>query len=144
MDNNGHQQIRLQEDFWTSATPDGRPRLIGSHCENCGEVYFPKKPKGWCVHCQHQTLEDVLLSPRGRISTITVVQQQPAGGFYHGPVPYAYGLVDMPEGVRVLSRITANDLGAIQVGSEAELVIRSLHEDQEGRDVITFMFTPIA
>lgn len=143
MEENNYQQILLHKDFWTSATPDGSPRLIGSHCGNCGEVYFPKKPKGWCVHCQQQALEDVLLSPRGRISTFTVVRQQPAGGFYHGPVPYAYGLVDMPEGVRVLSQITADDLGAIQLDSEAELLIRPLHKDQEGREVITFMFTPI-
>ena len=82
MEENNCQQILLHKDFWTSATPDGSPRLIGSHCGNCGEVYFPKKPKGWCVHCQQQALEDVLLSPRGRISTFTVVRQQPAGGFF--------------------------------------------------------------
>jgi len=43
-----------------------------------------------------------------------------------------------------VSQITADDLGVIQVGSEAELVIRPLYEDQEGREIITFMFTPIA
>lgn len=144
MDKNSLQQIPLKKDLWTLETPDGRPRLIGSRCGNCGEVFFPKKSNGWCVHCQRRTLEEVLLSPRGRIAAITVVEQQPAGGFYHGPVPYAYGLVDMPEGIRVTSLITADNLGAIKVGSEAELIIRPLYEDQEGHEVITFMFTPIA
>lgn len=138
------QQIPLKKDLWTSATPDRQPRLKGSRCGNCGEVYFPIKPNGWCVHCQRRSLEEVLLSPRGRISAVTVVAQQPAGGFYHGAVPYAYGLVDMPEGVRVISQITSDNLTSIKVGSEAELVIRPLFEDQEGREVTTFMFTPIA
>ncbi|MBU1275513.1 MAG: OB-fold domain-containing protein [Proteobacteria bacterium] len=144
MGDNSHQQIPLREGFWTSGAPDSGPRLIGSRCTQCGEVYFPKKPKGWCVHCQQQTLEEILLSPRGRISAVTVVRQPPAGGFYHGPVPYAYGLVDLPDGLRLVSQITADNLEAVPVGAEAELVIRPLYQNSEGREVLTFMFTPVA
>lgn len=143
MEDKGQQQIPLKEGFWTPGTSDSGPRLIGSRCTHCGEIYFPKKPKGWCVHCQQQTLEEILLSPTGKISAVTVVRQQPAGGFYHGQVPYAYGLVDLPDGVRLVSLITADNLEAIESGSEAELVVRPLYQDEEGREVITFMFTPV-
>lgn len=140
----GPEKIPLREGFWAPATSESGPRLIGSRCTNCGEIYFPTKPKGWCVHCQQSTLENMLLSPRGRLAAVTLVRQPPAGGFYHGPVPYAYGLVDLSDGVRLVSQLYAEDLETLQADQEAELVIRPLCEDEQGRQVITFMFTPVA
>lgn len=143
MNTTGREQVPLKEGFWSPATADRGPRLIGSRCSNCGELYFPKKLKDFCVHCQHTGLEEVLLSPRGRLAAVTLAHRAPAGGFYHGPVPYAYGLVDLDDGVRVLSQLTADELQSIKTGAEAELVIKPLYEDEEGREVVTFMFTPV-
>jgi len=69
--------------------------------------------------------------------------QQPGGGFYKGPVPYAYGLVDLPEGLRVESLFVAEDFDELEVGRDAELEIERLCDDDEGREVLTFKFRPI-
>ena len=93
-------EIPLKEGLWVMpSSPEEKPLLIGSKCLSCGEIYFPKKEKGWCIQCQKKSLEDVKLSRKGKIASFTVVMQQPGGGFYKGPVPYAYGCVDLPEGV---------------------------------------------
>ena len=140
MENSKKQTVVIQEGFWSKFGKT--PRLIGSKCSNCGEIYFPKNEKNWCTHCQNATLEDVELSNKGKIATFSVVMQQPGGGFYRGPVPYAYGCVDLPEGVRIKTLFT-DDFDHLSVGGEVELIIDKLHEDEYGNDVLTFKFKPI-
>ena len=137
-------QIPLKEGLWiTPSSPGEKPQLIGSKCLSCGEVYFPKKVRGLCVNCQSANLEDIKLSRKGKIFTYSVVMIQPGGGFYHGPVPYAYGYVELPEGVRVQSLITDGDPEELKVGMDVELAIEKIHEDEEGNDVMTYKFRAV-
>ncbi|OAT79326.1 hypothetical protein A6M21_16165 [Desulfotomaculum copahuensis] len=71
-----------------------------------------------------------------------MVFQPPAGGFYRGPVPYAYGFVDLQEGVRVQTQF-AGDFAELQIGREAKLVMETLYEDDMGSQVVTYMFKPV-
>ena len=143
MSENKKKKVRLKEGFWTPDISGEEPRLIGSQCENCGEIFFPKKEKGWCTHCQKSSLKDIYLSREGKIISYSVVMQQPGGGFYHGEVPYAYGQVELPEGVRVITLFTADDFDDLEVGKNAKLVIDKLCDDDEGNEVVTFKFSPI-
>jgi uncharacterized OB-fold protein len=52
-------------------------------------------------------------------------------------------MVDMPEGLRVLARISADDPEAVQPGAEVELVLERLYLDENGDEVITWKFRPI-
>ena len=136
-------KIAVEEGLWTiPSSPGEKPHLIGSKCLSCGELYFPHKKKGLCIHCQQRSLEDVHLSSKGKIVSFSVVVQSPAGGFYKGPVPYAYGVVELPEGVELLSLFTGN-LGELEVGMEVELVIEKLFDDDEGNEITTYKFIPI-
>ncbi|MBI4284645.1 MAG: Zn-ribbon domain-containing OB-fold protein [Chloroflexi bacterium] len=129
---------------WTTpSAPGEKPHLIGSRCPACGEVFFPRKPKGRCTHCQHDGLEEIKLSRQGKIFTFTVVTQPPGGGYYHGPVPYAFGLVRLPEGVYVESPLVADDLDALKVGMDVELVIGKVWGDSEGNELIGFKFRTV-
>ena len=135
-------KIVVEEGLWTNpSTPGEKPHLIGSRCLFCGELYFPRKKKGLCIHCQRRTLEDVPLSGKGKIVSFSVVMQPPAGGFYKGPVPYAYGAVELPEGVELFSLFTGN-LDQLQVGMEVEMVIERLFDDEEGNEITTYKFIP--
>jgi len=135
-------RIPIEEGLWTiPSSPAEKPQLIGSKCLSCGELYFPCKKKGLCIHCQQKGLEDVKLGGRGKIASFTVVEQAPAGGFYKGPVPYAYGDVHLSEGVAVRSLFTGN-LDELTVGMDVEMVIEKLWDDGEGNEIITYKFTP--
>lgn len=141
---NDRKEIPISEGLWAKQLPTkGEPRLIGSRCPSCGEFFFPRKPRGICVHCQHQGLEEVELSQRGKIASFTVAMQPPGGGFYKGSVPYAYGCVDLPEGVRVETLFTGCDFGDLKVGAEVQLVIERLYTDDEGNEITTYKFKPI-
>jgi len=135
--------IPLTEGQYTMPlSPSEKPLLIGSKCTSCGELYFPKKEKGFCVHCQQKTLEDVELNGKGKISSFTVVMIPAAGGFYHGPVPYAYGFVDLQDGVRVETHFTGN-FDELKVGKDVELVIEKLYKDDKDNEYVTYKFKPI-
>lgn len=135
----------IREGFWTTpSSANEKAQLIGSKCSSCGEIFFPKKGKGRCVHCQKMTLEDIKLSRKGKIATFSVVMQQPGGGFYNGPVPYAYGCVDLPEEVRVETLFSTDDFDKLEVGKDVELTIEELCEDKEGNKILTFKFKPIS
>jgi uncharacterized OB-fold protein len=140
----GSKKIQIKEGLWTvPSSLNEKPQLIGSRCLLCGEVFFPKKTYGICTHCQSKDLEEIRLSRRGRIYSFTVVMQRPPE-YYKGPVPYAEGFVELPEGVRVETLFTDCNFNDLKVGMEVEMVIERLHEDEEGNEIMVFKFRPVA
>jgi len=135
-------QIPIKEGLWTvPSSAEEKPRLIGSRCLRCGEVYFPNKAYGICVNCQSRDIENAALSRNGKIYSFTVVMQRPPE-YYKGPVPYAEGIVELPEGVRLQTLFTDCNFDDLKVGMDVELVIEKLHEDEEGNEVTAYKFRP--
>jgi uncharacterized OB-fold protein len=50
------------------------------------------------------------------------------------------GIVELPEGVRVIGRLTESDPGVLSEGQAMELRVVPLHTDDEGNDVVTYAF----
>jgi len=135
-------RIPIRKGLWEQSG-EGAVRLIGSECLSCGEIFFPVQDSGICTHCQRDRLEDIRLCSQGVITSFSVVYQKPAGGFYNGPVPYAYGFVKLPEGVKVETLFTGCDLEELEVGMEVSLVIEKLCENEDGTEVLTYKFQPV-
>ena len=134
-------EIPLREGLFTSRiSSDGRFHLVGTRCPSCGEVNFPRRKI--CPNCHRRDPEEIPLSRYGKIYSVTVVTQRPPI-YYKGPVPYAMGFVELPEGVRVQALFTGCDPDSLEIGMNVELVIEKLFEDQEGHDVITYKFRPV-
>ena len=57
----------------------------------------------------------------------TAVTAPPPG--YQGEVPFGVGVVELPEGLRVITRLTEGDPGALASGQPMELRIVPLHRD---------------
>lgn len=121
-------------------TDAGEPRLIGSECGTCGEIHFPRRPKGICLNCQ-QSLADRSLGPDGKIYSFTTVMQRPPLS-YSGPVPYVLAWVELDEGVRVEGLLTGLPGGGPLIGMRVRLVIEALHEDADGRTISAYKFAP--
>lgn len=130
--------VPIKKGLWNDEPGVGM-RLLGSRCAACGELFFPRKNVGRCTHCQAAALEAIELGPFGRIESFTAALQPPAGGFYRGPVPYCYGLVDLDEGLRVVSRL-AGDYADLRRGMRVRLVSEDLCVDEQGRRVQAFSF----
>jgi uncharacterized OB-fold protein len=70
----------------------------------------------------------------------TAVTHPPPG--YRGEVPYGFGVVELPEGLRVVSRLSEADPGRLRAGQPVHLVLETLHTDDDGRSVVTYAFAP--
>ena len=142
MTTQGKKRIPVRAGLWDAPSSlDDKPRLIGSKCPVCGEVYFPKRERGVCIHCGHRGLEEVKLSRRGKIRNFSVVMQQPTQ-FFLGKAPYAYGWIDLPD-VRVRALFTGCDFKDLKLGLPVELVIEKLGDDEQGNEVLAPKFKPV-
>jgi uncharacterized protein len=135
----------LREGWWTvPSSIEEKPKLIGSKCTICHEIHFPKKAINVCPQCHSRNcLVDVQISGSGKISTFGIANQPPTGGFYKGVVPYAYGCIDLDEGVRVEAQIFHTDLNQITIGMNVDLIIDQLYENTDGIKIQVYKFKPI-
>jgi uncharacterized OB-fold protein len=119
-------------------TDDDSPALLASRCTNCGNVLFPRVDS--CTYCATEDPEPVELSRHGTLWSWTAVTAPPPG--YEGEVPFGVGIVELPEGVRVITRLTESNPAALRLGQPMEFCLVPLHTDAEGNDVVTYAFAP--
>jgi uncharacterized OB-fold protein len=131
-------RIPIEEGFFRIPDdPAESPRLLGSRCPNCGEVFFPRRLV--CANCLHEGTDDVELSTRGRLWTWTYCHV-PLFGKKDADVPgYGVGQVDLDEGPRIQSIL----LG-FEIGMEVEIDLETLRENQNGDEVVIYRFRPVA
>lgn len=111
-------------------------RLLGTRCTACGSVFFPRED----VHCRNPhcaggTLEEVPLSPRGRIWSYTDSRYRPPSPFVSDPElpwePYALIAVELEaERIVVLGQAAPGvTVAELTVGMEVRVVPGVLQED---------------
>ena len=135
--------IPLAEGIFTWPSDD--PQLIGSRCDACGIVTFPFQDS--CPRCASTDMAEHLLARRGRLWAWTTQEFPPPSPPYTGPagddfVPYGVGYVALGDEVRVESRLT--EMEGLRSGMEMELVLVPFRTDDEGNQVMTFAFRPVA
>ena len=119
---------------------DKEPHLIGSRCKACGELYFPTQIT--CSRCFSENLEIVYFSSKGKVRSSTVIYVRPP--LYEGPMPYAIGQVTLAEGVIVPVVFTDLNLEKpLPIDTEVEMVLKNYGTDNDGHEIITYMFRPI-
>ena len=126
--------------FEIPSSPSDEPRLIAGRCRHCGEVTFPMQTG--CPNCCRDDIEEVRIGPRATLYSFTNVNHPVPEG-YKGPIPYGVGLVDFPEGARIVAHLTEHDPEKLKVGMDMVMMIDKLFEDEEGNEVIGFKFKPV-
>jgi len=121
------------------------PRLLGSKCTTCGAPYFPKAGACHNPDCSDPRIEEAAFGPRGTLWSFAVqYYAPPAPVKYDEPfVPFAIGVVDFPEGLRVLGRLSIDDLKKIKIGMPVDLVIERLCSGPDDSEVTTWKFRPV-
>ena len=118
-------------------TVSGKPLLLASRCENCRETIFPTCEV--CPNCSDNRMQEISLNAKGRLYSYTVVRKKPPD--YLGSVPFAFGVVELPEGLRINSLLTT--YSDLELGMEMDLSIEKLYTNEQGVDITTFMFKPV-
>ena len=118
----------------------GNPFLLGGRCDACDRVQFPTAST--CPACGVATITEVRLSDHGTLWGWTAVTAPPPG--YLGDVPFGFGVVELPEGLRVITLLTESDPTRLSFGMSMKLVITDLgpDPDDDNNIVTSFAFTP--
>jgi uncharacterized OB-fold protein len=98
--------------FWDAV---GEGRLVAQQCGECGALRHPPRPM--CPHCRSLVVDVVPLSGRGTLYSYAVLHhpQNPAFDY-----PVLAALVDLEEGIRIVSNLTGIEPDDIRIGMRVQ------------------------
>ena len=104
--------------FWESVK---RGAMELQRCNACGEFIF--YPRGICPHCLSDDLSWQPARGTGAVHAFTIVHRHPNPAF-GGDIPYVVALIELDEGVRMLSNLigVAADPAVVTVGMPVAVV----------------------
>jgi uncharacterized protein len=87
------------EEFWRGTK---QHKFLVQHCNDCGQnIFYPRK---FCPYCWSDKLSWVESKGKGKLFSYTVVLSGVEAAFAPD-IPYILALVDLDEGIRVISRM---------------------------------------
>ena len=119
------------------------PRLIGSQCNRCGTVTFPRQSS--CAKCTSEDVHTHELATRGSLWTWSIQCFAPkAPPYLEAGVaefePYGVGYIELPGEVRVEARLTESDPERLRIGMPMDLTLIPVPGASEK---LTFAFRPL-
>jgi uncharacterized OB-fold protein len=118
---------------------DGKAVLLLGHCKVCGTSFFPERP--FCSRCGSDQIEQVSVSEGKLYSWTTVIHPSQEN---HMALPYGMAKVDFPDyKIRITGVSTETDSEKLSRGQDMRVVIAKAYEDEDGKDVVTYMFQPV-
>jgi uncharacterized OB-fold protein len=91
-------------------------KLMGVVCAKCKKVTVP--PRSLCPHCGNNDMNWTELPNKGKLVTYTVIHVSPAQ--FQELSPYAVGIVEFTEGVRLPGMIRNVKLENLKIGMELQ------------------------
>ena len=102
--------------FWEGCKAE---KLLIQRCRQCGVYQF--YPRTICHHCLSGEVEWVESTGRGTVHTFTFVNR-PYFESFDPDVPYAIAVIELEEGVRMLSNIIDCAPGEVSIGAKVKVV----------------------
>jgi uncharacterized OB-fold protein len=117
------------EAFW-SATE--RRELVLPWCSKCGQPFWYPRPM--CPQCLCPDIEWRPASGRGEVYAVSVMHRPGHPGMADR-VPYAVALVDLDEGVRLLTNVVEVDADDVRIGMRVQVTWEPM---SDGRNLPVF------
>ncbi len=118
-------------------------QLVGSQCAGCGATTFPTQDR--CPSCSGPNMTELLLPRTGTLVAWTTQGFYPGPGYITDPAsftPFAMGLVQLDDVIRVEGRLTESDPEKLAFGMNVEMTMVPIATDGEGNEIMTFAFAP--
>ncbi|HUY63368.1 MAG TPA: OB-fold domain-containing protein [Acidimicrobiales bacterium] len=128
-------------------TDQGEPALLGSRCQGCGTFAFPKQAF-LCRNpdCDSDAFDEVPLSRTGTIWSYTDARYQPPPPYVAADPyePFCIAAVELAaEKMVVMGQVVPGvSVGDLAVGTEVELVISTLYEDDD-HEYLVWKWKPV-
>ena len=104
-----------------------RYRFEASKCKNCDTIFFP--PRLICPECKKREFEETKLAEEGKILTYTIIRVPPRQ--FVDQVPYAVGIVELDDGVKLTGQIVDCDFEDLKIGQKVKLEFRKIFDEGE-------------
>lgn len=107
--------------FWEGVRA-GELRI--QRCAACGQLRHPGRPM--CGSCRSTDWNTIVASGRGVVYSHAVHHHPPLPGV---ELPHVIVLVELDEGVRIVSHLTPESGGEVRIGLPVEVVFSELHDE---------------
>lgn len=114
---------RVSEPFYKAAKDR---RLLIQRCKDCNNVI--SYPKCVCPHCWSTNLEWFVSKGKGKLYSYTIVNTGAPEDFKQA-LPYVIGVIDVDEGVRMVSWVVGCEHEDIKCDMDVEVTFKDLNED---------------
>jgi uncharacterized OB-fold protein len=94
------------------------------HCDACSQHVF--YPRALCPHCHSDQLSWITTTGKGTIYSYTVAHQ--AFGPYADEVPFVIAIVELEEGVRMMTRIVDTPRDQVCIGAAVHVTFTTIGE----------------
>lgn len=137
-------RVAIREDLFTTPLDNlNEVHLKGSKCNDCGEVFMGHVIG--CAHCGSEDMKEFIFNDHGILYTYSVIQHPPPGD-YKGPkdpyIPFLEGLVELPDGIRIVAPILECDPENARMNMPLKLKVYDFFKDEESNDVVAFCYIP--
>jgi uncharacterized OB-fold protein len=113
-------------------------KLMAGKCVKCGKIHLPPRPL--CNNCYSQEFEWVQVSGIGELVTYTVISIAPQQ--FHDLTPYAVGIVQLENGLKIPGMIQAVKREELKIGMSLTLDFGSCSTPQEWPKWPRYCFKP--
>lgn len=89
-------------------------KLMAGKCRKCGKIHLPPRPL--CDNCFSQEFTWTEISGKGKLLTYTVIHVAPQQ--FQAMAPYAVGIVQLENGLKIPGMITAIPHEQLRIGMD--------------------------
>ncbi len=116
----------------------GKGKLMAGKCQKCGKIHLPPRPL--CDNCFSTDFEWVNVSGKGKLLTYTVINIAPAQ--FQALTPYAVGIVQLENGVKIPGMIQGVTQEQLKIGMELTLDFGTCNTTQQWPQWQRYCFKP--
>lgn len=127
--------ISPDTEFFWAGLKDGELRI--QHCTSCSTLRVPPRPM--CHVCQSVEWDYVLSTGRGTVYSFVMPQYPPLPFLEY---PYVVALIELDEGVRLVSNLTGIEPDRIQTGMPVEVHYETFSALPSGEELVLHQFRP--
>jgi len=124
------------EQFYKSIS---QKKLMGGKCRKCGKIHLPPRPL--CDKCLSTEFEWVELPRTGTLLTYTIIHVAPTQ--FQNMAPYAVGIVQLENGVKIPGMIKDAPLDKIRVGMQLKMEFEETQPTQQWPQWPRYHFKPL-
>jgi uncharacterized protein len=109
--------------FWEATK---KHKLLIQFCNDCqSKIFYPRK---FCPECWSGNLDWIEAKGKGKVYSFTITRDMVEPKFMPD-LPYVLAMVNLEEGIRMMTRIVECDPEKVEMGMDVEVVFEDISEE---------------